>query len=87
MVELGPGILISTTVVSSLFFSFLPSLSTGDYSTDTVVVGLGLNCRIVTVDLLTVDYVTDWMLNFGGDLETKSDRGDHVINEARTYVY
>ena len=41
----------------------------------------------MTVDSLTVDYVTDWMLNFGGDLETKSDRGDHVINEARTYVY
>ena len=41
----------------------------------------------MTVDLLTVDCVTDWMLNFGGDLETKSDRGDHVINEARTYVY
>ena len=90
MVELGPGILISTTVVPSLFFSFLPflpSLSTGDCSTDTVVVGLGLNCIIVTVDSLTVESVTDWMLNFGGDLETKSDRGDHVINEARTYVY
>ena len=41
----------------------------------------------MTADLLTVDYVTDWMLNFGGDLETKSHRCHHVINEARTYVY
>ena len=41
----------------------------------------------MTVDSLTVDCVTDWMLNFGGVVETKSDRGDHVINEARAYVY
>ena len=27
------------------------------------------------------------MLDFGGDLETKSNRCHHVINEARTYVY